>query len=193
MSKNVKEAILNAAIELINEKGSNTDEITVRDICKRAGIGSGLVNYHFQTKENLIAQCIQRIISDVIKKTETVYNSLPPMTPDEKLRAMVKYTCKFLVEHENISRISIVTDLTTNNPNDNTSQTLEAYFPLMRRVFSPTTGDEEVRQRTYFMLLSLQGAFLRGALSKKDAGLDFRDSEQRDCLVDKIIDLHIKP
>ena len=49
-----KEAIIQATIKLIEEKGEHLDEVTVREICKRAGVGLGLVNYHFGNKDQLI-------------------------------------------------------------------------------------------------------------------------------------------
>ena len=49
-----KEAIIQETIKLIEEKGERLDEITVREICKRASVGLGLVNYHFGNKEKLI-------------------------------------------------------------------------------------------------------------------------------------------
>ena len=53
-----KEAIIQATIKLIEEKGEHLEEVTVREICKRAGVGLGLVNYHFGNKDKLIEQCI---------------------------------------------------------------------------------------------------------------------------------------
>ena len=57
-----KEAIIQETIKLIEEKGERLDEITVREICKRASVGLGLVNYHFGNKEKLIEQCIERTL-----------------------------------------------------------------------------------------------------------------------------------
>ena len=56
-----KEAIVQAAIALMEEKENRLDEITVREICKRAGVGLGLVNYHFGSKERLLAACGNRL------------------------------------------------------------------------------------------------------------------------------------
>ena len=49
-----KEAIIQATIKLIEEKGEHLEEVTVREICKREGVGLGLVNYNFGNKDNMI-------------------------------------------------------------------------------------------------------------------------------------------
>ena len=49
-----QEKIIQAATELIQEKGERFNDITVREICKKAGVGLGLLNYHFGNKERLI-------------------------------------------------------------------------------------------------------------------------------------------
>ena len=41
-----KEAIIQATIKLIEEKGEHLDEVTVREICKRAGVGLGAYGGH---------------------------------------------------------------------------------------------------------------------------------------------------
>ncbi|MBC3798145.1 TetR/AcrR family transcriptional regulator [Acetobacterium tundrae] len=192
MKKDVKNEIIEATIKLIEEKGSNPEDITIRDICERVGIGAGLVNYHYQTKENLIKQCVQKIISEVINKTKGVYDSLSDMTPEEKLRYMAKYTCTYLEAHENISRMSILTDLTGVNQNDNTAQTAVAYFPLLRQACREDINDQEVKRRTCFMLMTLQSAFLRSPLLYDEIGIDFHNQKQRDDLVDMVINFYLK-
>ncbi len=61
-----KEAIIQATIEMINEKGDRLDEITVREICKKSGVGLGLVNYHFWNKEKFIEVCVEYIVKDIV-------------------------------------------------------------------------------------------------------------------------------
>ncbi len=48
--KGIKEKIIHATIELIKKHG-DISKITVRDIAANAGVGIGLINYHFQTKD----------------------------------------------------------------------------------------------------------------------------------------------
>lgn len=188
MRKDIKDQIINATIALIEENGSNTDNVTIQNICDRVGIGSGLVNYHFQTKENLIAQCVQKIIGNVIGKFDTIYNALKDMTPEEKLRFMAKSTCSYLVSHENISRISILSDLNNNRLKDSTSQTVSAYFPLIRKVCPDSMSDQVVKEKTYLLTLTLQTVFLRSNSLEEEIGFDFNDEQQRANLVDKVID-----
>lgn len=188
MRKDIKNQILNATIALIEENGSNTDNITIQNICDRVGIGSGLVNYHFQTKENLIAQCVQKIVGDVIGKFDTIYHALKDMTPEDKLRFMAKSTCSYLVSHENISRISILSDFNSNCLKDNTSQTASAYFPPIRNVYPDSMSNQEVKEKTYLLTLTLQTIFLRSNSLEEEIGINFHDAQQRAKLIDKVID-----
>lgn len=189
MKKDIKNKIIEATISLIEKNGSDPDNITIQDICEQVGIGSGLVNYHFQTKDNLIAQCVQKIVEDVIGKHEGICQSLIDMTPEQKLRFMAKSTFSYLISNENISRISILTDFKSDNLKDNTTQTVSAYYSLIRDVCPETISDQEVAEKSYLLTLMLQAAFLRAHLLKEELGVDFYDERQRAQLIDKAIDI----
>lgn len=175
-------------IKLIEERGSNLEGITIRDICLRANVGTGLVNYHFQTKENLIAQCVQIIIGDVIRKFDSIYQQLPDVSPLEKLRLMAKATFSFLIKNENISRISILTDLQDSKENDNTSQTVNVYLPLVKAVCPEGMSEKDIKTKTYLLTLALQGVFLRGAVLLREIGNEGYSKEEQDRIIDLMID-----
>ena len=80
-----KEAIIQATIKLIEEKGEHLEEVTVREICKRAGVGLGLVNYHFGNKDKLIEQCIERMINGTVEHFQNIREKTDGFTPFEKL------------------------------------------------------------------------------------------------------------
>lgn len=67
-----KEAIIQATIELIEENGEHLEEITVREICKRAGVGLGLLNYHFVNKDKLIELCVERMINGIVENFQHI-------------------------------------------------------------------------------------------------------------------------
>ena len=65
-STEVKEIIIKSTIELIEQSNGDIKKITSRSIAEKSGIALGLINYHFESKENLIALCVQRIINNVL-------------------------------------------------------------------------------------------------------------------------------
>ncbi|MCE1254090.1 MAG: TetR/AcrR family transcriptional regulator [Anaerolineae bacterium] len=192
MRKNIKEEIIEATIQLIEEKGSDTDSITISEICSRVKVGVGLVNYHFQTKENLIRQCVQTMIGRVITQTRPLHASLAAMSNEDKLRAMLKSTATFLAANENLSRISIQTDLENDQLQDNTRQTADAYWPIFRAAVPAEMDEREARRRLYMIIFSIQAVFMRRKLYQMETGIDYTDKTQRDKLVDDVVDRALK-
>lgn len=182
----VRDKIITAAIELITKYG-NTGKVTIRDIAKNAGVGIGLINYYFQTKDKLIGLCVQRMISEIIDKFNPLYKSLN-MTPIEKLRYLCKSTSAFLVENPEISRISILSDLTSGSTADNSSQTVRAYSSVLKEVFNNKKDDNDIFIILHILISSVQVAFLRRNVTKEMNGMDFFDKEQREEFIDSLID-----
>ena len=114
-----KEAIIQATIKLIEEKGEHLEEVTVREICKRAGVGLGLVNYHFGNKDKLIEQCIERMINGTVEHFQNIREKTDGFTPFEKLEYLGNMTLDFLFEHYAVSKISILTDMQSPKEGDN--------------------------------------------------------------------------
>ena len=189
-TNSVKEKIVDSTIELLGEC-ETVEKVTVRDIAQRAGVGVGLINYHFQTKENLVNICVQRIIGDVISKFDQLSKNLN-MEPLEKLRSLAKRNCSFLVQNKGISRISILSDIENGNLTDNTSRTVRAYLPIVRTVCSEKKSDKEIYLVTSIMISAFQSAFMRGNVYMQGLELDFYEMHQRDLIVDMIIDNVIK-
>lgn len=187
---NVKDKIMDAATKLIEECAS-IEDVTIRDIAGKAGVGVGLINYHFQTKENLINQCVQKIIGNVINKFDAMYKSLT-LAPLDKLRFLAKSTCSFLVKNQGISRASILSDLFAGNCTDNTTQTIEAYLSVVREIYGVTKSDEELYLSTRILITTLQSAFLRRDVFMQNANVDFYDKEQRERFIDMVIDIIFK-
>lgn len=181
-----KERIIRAAMELINTE-KDIDRITIRNIAERAGVGTGLINYHFQTKENLLKQCVQLIIGDVITGFEPLYKSLE-LAPADKLKYLLKATCLFLTENPAISRISILSDLTSGQGDDNSVQSTDVYWPVFLEVFGKTKTEKEIKVIAQMFISTIQLTFLRADIYKKQSGIDFFNREQRGEFIDMLVD-----
>lgn len=173
-----KEVIMQAAIALINEKGNRLDEITVREICKRAGVGLGLVNYHFGNKGRLIELCVERIINGIVERFQNMREETEQLSPFEKLDYLGNMTLDFLFEHDAVSKISILADMQEPKEDDNTSRTYEAYLPLVSAC--RTDWDEEtVKRKTFCLITAMQQTFLRHETVSRMLGVDLNTQDAR--------------
>lgn len=180
-----REKIMVTTIELIQKYGDTT-KITIREIADKTGVGVGLVNYHFQTKENLINQCVQRLISQVINQFEPLSKSLE-MKPLDKLRYLAKSTAAFIATNPGISRISILNDLILPKTGDNSTQTAHVYFPVFKEVCGGQNTDQELFVLLHLLISSVQVAFLRKDAIKETMGIDFSNTQQREAFIDMVI------
>lgn len=173
-----KEAIMQATIKLIEENGEHLEEITVREICKRAGVGLGLVNYHFGNKDKLIEQCVERIINGIVEQFQNIREKTEGLTPFEKLEYLGNMTLDFLFEHHVVSRISVLTDMQTPKDNDNTHRTYAAYLPLVAAC-RPDWDEATVKRKTFCLISVMQHTFLRYKTASTILGINLSQKENR--------------
>ncbi len=177
--KNPREKLIEAAISLLNEE-RDISHISIRKIAARAGVGIGLINYHFQNKENLIHVAVEVFISRVIDQWDDVVPRIPGASLQDQTAAMLKATAGFLARYPGLSRISILYDLNAEKPGDNTLKTLEGLLA--------TTGNSPAHRMAALHALSrLQWFFIRHEAVRALTGFDFFDESSRNVFVDKIV------
>ncbi|MEG0702772.1 MAG: TetR/AcrR family transcriptional regulator, partial [Christensenella sp.] len=168
-----KDLIIETTIKLIQSAGSDPAQITIRDISKEAGIAVSQINYHFSSKDNLIAICVQRVIREVIGLFSGSLAEVEGKSDFDKLKHMANLTFSFLYANENLSRISILSDYQNPASGDSTSLTMQAYFPLIEKVCTQR-NIKNPKEITQMVVLSLQGAFLRSDILKDELQIDLR-------------------
>lgn len=181
-----KQAIIQATIELIEENGEHLEEITVREICKRADVGLGLVNYHFGNKDKLINLCVERMIHKIIENFQHTREKTKNLSPFEKLEYLGNITLEFLFEHYAVSKISILTDMQFPKENDNTSRTYTAYLPLVAAC-RPDWDEATIKRKTFCLITAMQQTFLRCDATSKLMDLDFTKKENRKAWHNRIL------
>jgi AcrR family transcriptional regulator len=174
-----KEAIIEATIRLIEEKGDDLSQITVREICERAGVGLGLVNYHFGNKDQLIEICVERMINGTIERFRSLEATTQGLDPFEKLAKLGDMTLDFLFAHPAIARISALGDLRHPKADDNVERTQAAYVPLVAAC-RPDLDETAARRKAFELVTVMQQAFLRSDVLSDELGIDLRDPAGRE-------------
>lgn len=182
--KDTKQQIIDAAMDLMSKE--DIDAITMRKVAKHAGVTAGLINYHFQTKDNLINQVIRAKINAVIDRFPEVYQTLQGK-PMEKLKQMLHSTSKYLLDNERISRISIISDYIDPSPVDNSMKTILSYYTVVNEVLGSQKSEIEKKLITLVLVGIGQLMFLRSDNIRGLLGLDFANDDERDQLFDLLI------
>lgn len=181
-----KEAMIQATIDLIQEKGEQIQEITVREICKKANVGLGLLNYHFENKDKLIELCVERMVNGIVDNFHSIQEKTEGLDPMEKLSYLGNMTLTFLFEHYAVSRISMLTDMRTPKEDDNTHKTYSAYLPLVAAC-RPDWDQETLERRTFCLIAAMQQSFLRSKVILQMQGIDLTNPKERRVFHDKML------
>lgn len=181
-SEKSKEHIIEVTTQLIEECEGEAEQITSRMIAQKAGIGLGLINYHFGSKEKLITTCVQRIIGRVI--TEINF-SKEYATDKERLTAWATTVFDFLFEHRAISRISILGDFHDYSDESNSVRTQHGFMLALKNEIKI-----EYKTILVFTLTSaMQAAFLGNGTVSTILGFDLSQEAGRHGYIKKLVDL----
>lgn len=184
----VKETIINATTELIEQSGGEVKNITARAIADKSRVALGLINYHFENKENLIAVCVQRIINKVLMSLapdKKDYSTDDGLTDKQRLIAFAQQTFDFLFDNYAIIKISILSDFRDYQPVCNSVYTQIGFRYAIRGKMS-----ENKKQLIAFSLAStMQTAFLTGENSKQITGYNLFDKTERDLFISDTVSM----
>jgi AcrR family transcriptional regulator len=177
-----REKIIKTTIDILKVKDAEC--VTFKAIADLAGIGVGLINYHFQDKENLIDIAIQTFIHEEINHGEKEIVSLP-LSPIEKLKFSMKGYADFLVAYPNISKVSIMNELQGKGKYSLIESGYQHYIPLLEEIFG---GEKDNLSLLLEQIVApIQMMFLQNAKLKKLTGRDFFDDGQREEMIERLI------
>ena len=178
---NVKNRIIEVTTELIEQHNGNIKDITARMIAAKAGVGLGLINYHFRSKEKLITECVQRIIGKVVTQFQMTKQY---ETDKERLTACAMYVFDFLFEHSAISRVSILGDLQNYTKNCNSVLTQQGFSMSLKNGIS----DKNKSMFVFILTAAMQTAFLGSETATQLLGYDFTKKKDRAAYISKLVD-----
>ena len=181
MKTDTRQTIYKAAAELVAE-GRDPEKITSRMIAKRAGVGLGLINYHFQSREKLLHGVISDEMTAAALKLQ--HGGLGGEgTPRERLERMLVELSGYAMKHAKLMRVAISYEHLQGKV-----RTPLFIMPLLMEIF-PGRSEMELRLVAFQLITALQAAFLRPEAVADYAGTDVRTEEGRMRLVGSLIRL----
>lgn len=179
-----RKKLIAAAIEL-SEETERIDKITVRQIADRAGVGIGLINYHFQSKDNLLRVAIGEVMVDLAHGMfdDITFASMPPKG---KLKALLKRLFEFGSSHEKLARFTLQQGFMGGDLN-------AAMFimPLVKELHAGTTDETRLRLIASQIIIPLQFFSLHPKEARMYHGYDLNSADERNRLIDTLVDLVI--
>ena len=170
-----KEKIIRTTVELMIETG-DLRRMTIRDVAEYAGVAVGAINYHFQTKENLVNVAVRHFIDSVLAQWTEESGLAEDDTPRERFRKLVSASAGFLAEYPRVSRISILYDAEKPGERDNTSRAVDQLVPFATACLSEDRADLGPLV-SRMCIASIQHFFLRSY--ERDVHPNFFDDADR--------------
>jgi TetR/AcrR family transcriptional regulator, regulator of cefoperazone and chloramphenicol sensitivity len=176
-----KERILTATAAILKEQ-ADPAEITVRQIADRAGVSLGAINYHFQSKDNLLNEAVGRIVGDLAAGwyQPLQHADVDPLT---RLRRLFKESTSIVVRYPKFVEMTIAPLLLQGD-----FSVPMLIVPLLREILGPEQSELELRLRAFELVVALQVVGLRNEAFRRYSGVDLFNEAQRDAAVDILID-----
>jgi AcrR family transcriptional regulator len=177
-----KDKIMSAVREFLSE-GCPVEDITVRKIAGRAGVGIGTVSYHFRSKDKLIYEVVAEQMAELA-------GNLSPRdevgTPFERLKHFFYQTAKLAFQYSEIFRIQLSYEIVHGD------MSICYYItPLLKEHFGGAKSDLEIKLIALQMIATMQMALLKMEEFQRYAGVNIRDVKQREEVIDIIINTAI--
>jgi len=174
-----KEKIFQAAMELVAE-GKTDLKITTREIASRAGVNLALVNYYYQSKENLFSQVVGTMMGEIIKQSSNGSNiNTNALT---RLRNMLHATADAAFKYRNICKIAISIELKSG-----CESSLKLVKPILKEIL-PVWAESDLNIIALQLMIPFHHIVLEPELYSRYLDTDFFDEKKRKKKIDQMID-----
>lgn len=183
----IKELLIDQTIALIKESDGKSESITARAIAQRSGVALGLINYHFGSKDNLLTECSNKIINDLLSsmKPGLMKAEDDGLSDRERLTDYAKQTFEFLFANRAIVKLSILSDFSSYRADSNSALTQKGFQMALRGDIQ----DKSKRLIAFSLASSMQTAFLSADESKEITGYDLKTRKGRSSFIEDTVNM----
>ncbi len=176
-----KEKILETVVELLSS-GKDPTQFSNKEIAEMAGVNAALINYYYQSKDNLIGIaagiCIQNIIGAIQEVRE-------PLPPQDKIKVVLKRFAVFCLENTMVVEIAINYNEKLKRGNTHTSRML---LPLLKEHFGESKFESELKLMTLQLLNPMQNLFVSRNNYSDYLSCDLNSEKTWDSIVETLVD-----
>ncbi|QHQ61550.1 TetR family transcriptional regulator [Anaerocolumna sedimenticola] len=178
--KETKKKIMEATMHLLNSN-ENPDDITVRKIAESAGIGIGLINYYYESRDKLIKEAVSIKMESIAEVMEKLGGDLSD--PVKYIKEMLISMSDLAMKNSRLNKFSIEYDLLKGNFN------ICLYLiPALSKVYNTSKSDTELRVIAFQLIVTMQSIYLRQEAFHMLTGINIEIKEERDKLITSIVD-----
>lgn len=180
-----KERLIDVTIKMICQ-GKKPSEITVKDITEKAEVGNGMVNYHFQSKDNLIRLAVKKVMNCATKLLGEKIKSEENEQPIERLTIILKEVVNFIANNSEISKIAILDDLENNQAVAHLLSSEESYNKCLKDLYGDNLHKLSIKN--YLIAGYINYIFLKAEKIKNETGFDFYNKEEREKAIETLVE-----
>ena len=179
-----KERLIDVTIKMICA-GKKPSEITVKEITEKAEVGNGMVNYHFQSKDNLIRLAVKKVMGCATKLLGKKMEAMEEDSPIERLKIILKEVVNFIANNSEISKIAILDDLDSNQGEAHLLSSEESYNKCLKELY----GDDMHKFwiKNYLIAGYINHIFLKAENIKGEMGFDFYNKDDREKAIEILV------
>lgn len=176
-----RERIIKTATEIVQEV-SDIEKITVRQIAERANVGIGTINYHFNSKDNLLGMAVGNLMANRINDFSKL-RDMSELQPIQKLKTMLNEVCNIAVANQTLIRFMLIQGILNGD-----MQTPLYLIPFLKEIFGDEKEEFELRLIATQILHPIQIAGISPDAFHLYSGVDMYDRVARNGFIDMLID-----
>lgn len=163
------------------EANEDITHLTSREIASLSDVNTAMINYYYQSKDNLLNQAVTHFMGHIFE--EIIVKSKGNGDPIDRLKEMIKTIADVAIRNFSTGEIAILFDF-----KNGSIKTSEMIIPLLREHFGKRKRDDEIKVIGLQIIIPLQMMFLNQPLYKKYLTLDIQMLEERNKIIDAIVD-----
>ena len=174
-----KEKILMVVIDLLM-KNEDLSKVTNREIASMSGVNSALINYYYQSKENLINIAAGACMANI---AETLFKDEEGSCPADRIKKMLRNFLDFCFKNIQLAEIAVSTEL-----KQGSIYTSRMLISLFREQFGDEKSDLELKLLTFQLLHPMQMLFLNRNEYQAYLFCNLDGQEVWNSVIDKLVD-----